>query len=824
MALIRHPRSHGLTRRSQALVHARSSRKEPKPSLNAAVDADAWAGKGSGAGLVAPANSSKRKAPLAVHAQALGPKTSPRQPRVVVSRTLDDERQLSLREDGSARLESATLKPGLSLAAHGDLPCLQELAPLVDEQGPLLLLRASPRDRLVRAAEGPVAGSGGALFVLDGRFCVARGGLCFDDAGSLLGVMRPGEPPTPLRLQGPPLLLRRLARALRDDGVLRRIDGEAGPHWHSFDGFVVRPDGSVAAQQLSLGATPMQSRGLYEDGHGKAWLVELDRGGAKETLRVTPAPEGPVVPASAAPGTTLAVLDGRLVINDDARPGLAFTMEGEPWARTDGRAIGPGELIDGRAGGRFVSVRGDSGRVQVVRVEHSAGDEHLVHVDGRARIVSARGREREGALGDPPAMIIEDGCALQVVAWSHGGRRLLARGEGTVRVFDLKRHGGVVELKPREARGEAFPVRRNEALDEVVLDGQSFMVARAPRERTALGRDLLAVLDTWTLGERGMIADVGLSRAASRLCAAARALLDDASFQPGVSESLARRQALAAEVAAGAGPSVDALGGMDRIERALGFVRDDDLVVAFRDGGSRVRRTPGTFQGPGAAHQVALFRLEGEQILPLSVAEVQARFDAIVPSVSARAAPVSAKVRLEVDPSGQATLRVEAGGVERTVDVEGKVGIDHPALAQVASWLAALPAPAQAALEHLRFGPPDPNGQAKFSPATGTLTLAATPGFWAEQGQTTTIHELAGHGLEQSDPRVLRALAMARVLDGVAGQWVATQDPYGDTNLAESFAVGVQELLAPPPTGDEARAAHPAFARLVDALLQGAFA
>lgn len=826
MALIRHLRSHGVSRRPPAKVDHQPVHPGAKPVVIAGEDADAWAGTGSSPSPAGNTSAGKRKARSVAQLPARGPRSSPREPATVITRELQDGRSIALREDGSARLGAVTLQPGLSLAAHGDLACLQQLAPLHDERGPLLLLRGSPRDRLVRVAEsqgqGPVEGSGGALFVMDGRFCVARGPLLYDEGGGLLGVLRPGEPPTPLRLTGTPTLLRTLSRALRDDGVLRLIDGEQGAQWHSLDGFVVRPDGSVAAQQLSLGATPTQSRGLYEDGQGKAWLVELDRGGARQTLRVTPAPEGPMSSASASPGCSLAVLDGRLVLRDDARPGLAFTMEGAPWARTDGKGFSAGEVVEGRTGGRYVAVTDEAGRVSLARVEHSVGDEHMVHVDGRALLVSTRGHRREGALGDPPALIVEDGRALQVISSSHGGRRLLARGEGRTRVFDLKRRGALLELRPREARGEAFPVRRGGSLEEVVLDGQSFSVARAPRERTALGRDLLAVLDTWTLGERGMITELGLSRAAARLCAAARALLDDASFQPAVSEPRARREALATEVAAGAGPWVEALGGMDHLERVLGFVRDDDLVVAFRDGGARVRRTPGSFQGPGAAHQLALFRIQGDEVLPLDVTELQARFDAVVPSVSASPAPTNAKVRVELDASGQAALRVEAGGVERSVDVAGAIGPDHPPLAQVASWLAALPAPALAALEHLRFGPPDPNGQAKFAPATGTLTYAATPGFWAEQGQTTTVHELVGHGLEQSDPRVLRALAMARVLDGVAGHWVGTRDPYGDTNLAESFAVGVQELFAPPPLDSQARGEHPAFARLVDALLQGA--
>jgi hypothetical protein len=92
-----------------------------------------------------------------------------------------------------------------------------------------------------------------------------------------------------------------------------------------------------------------------------------------------------------------------------------------------------------------------------------------------------------------------------------------------------------------------------------------------------------------------------------------------------------------------------------------------------------------------------------------------------------------------------------------------------------------------------------------------------TPDFWRDHGQAITIHEVVGHGIEQSNPLILRALAMARVLDGAAGNWTGTDDAYGDTNLAESFAVGVQELFADETT----RVRRPAFARLVDALIAG---
>lgn len=824
MATVRRSRVPAIPRRS-APTAATSTSNATGPGLTTPIARDAWQTEGAATERPqAHTTHTTHKEPAVAQVVARGPATSPREPAVVVTRTLDDERTIALRDDGSARMGALVLRAGLSLPAHGDLPCLQHLAPLVDDQGPLVLVRDTPRDHLVRMRDGVVAASGGALFVVDGAFCVARGGLLHDGGGGLVGVVRPGDPPTPLRFRGPSLLVRQLARALRDDGVLRRIDGPEGPRWHTFEGFVVDTDGTVASLQHSLGATPTESSALYQDGDGAAWLVKLDRGGAQQTLHMTRAPEGPVSSTGAAPGTTRAVRGGRLVVLDDARPGLLFTLEGAPCGRVDGTSPTPGELIDGRSGGRFVAVRNDAGSVAFVRVEHSAGDEHVVHVDGAATIVNARGRCRQGALGDPPSMIVAAGVALTVIASSNAGRRLVARGEGRMCVYDARSRAGVVELTPRDASGEAFAVRRNGVLEEVVQDGQSFAVARAPLARAALGNDLLAALDAWTLGERGMVGDVALARAAAQLCADVRALLDNLAFEPALTDPRARRLALAAEVARGAGPWIDALGGSARVDRALGLLGGDDLVVAFRDGGGRVRRMPASFQGPGAAHQVALFRLHDDEVVPLTIAEVQARFDAEVRPAPPWSSTTACTVVVERDQAGALHLHAQGPTLDRRIDVEGSAGPDHPTLAQLTAWLAALPVTALRALEHVRFGPPDANGQAKFAPATGTLTYAATPGFFAEQGLTTTIHEVVGHGLEQSDPRVLRALVMARVLDGAGGAWVATRDPYGDTNLAESFAVGVQELFAPPPLGDDARARHPAFARLVDALLAGTFA
>ena len=67
--------------------------------------------------------------------------------------------------------------------------------------------------------------------------------------------------------------------------------------------------------------------------------------------------------------------------------------------------------------------------------------------------------------------------------------------------------------------------------------------------------------------------------------------------------------------------------------------------------------------------------------------------------------------------------------------------------------------------------------------------------------------QVGQHFLEAGDPLLYRLLLQARLLDGAAGEWRGTDDAYGDKNLAESFAVGVQELFAD--DGAAAKRPHP---------------
>jgi len=771
--------------------------------------------------------STTTRATMADTAPAKGPALSPREPREVVRRTLVDGQAVSLREDGSGRLGTTRLAPGLDLGALGDLPCLATMAPFLDASGPVVLLRGTGdgADRLVRVGDGFVDGSNHGLLVRDGRFLAVVNDTIRDDGGALVGVVRRGGDgvPVPVFLDGTPTMLRRLAKVLRDeDSVLRRIPGDDGTRWHTFEGFAVDVDGALLAQRVSLSASPMGSRALYENGAGQAFVVEHSRSSG-ESLRITPAQDGPLAGASPpGVGCQWAVVGGRLAVLDDARPGLAFAGDGAPFARTDGQSMPAGTVVEGRpaSSGRFLAVRTEAGGVVLARMEHSHGDENLVRVDGEATIVGRSGR-RQGVLGDPPAIIVHDGVALTVVASSHGGRRLVGRGDGVVCAFDVKRSASLgLSVVPRTAVGEAHAVRRNGVLEDILVDGTRFAVARAPVDRPGLASDVLAAIDLVGLANGGRVEDVALSRTAWTMASALRAALDDATTEPALTDRQTRRTALADAIHSGRGAFVDVLaglGGLKGLEGAFGLVANDDVIVAFRESG-RVRRTPGSFQGPGAAHLAALFRVDGDGVVPLTIAEVRQRFDALVGSPTPTPTPATPTTTRDITvqrhPDGTATLAVGP----RTIDVSGVAGPNHPSIDDVVGWLAGLPATALQAVEHVRFGPHDPSGQARFSPASGTLTFnPTTPDFWRDQGQTITIHEVVGHGLEQSNPQVLRALCMARILDGAGGTWVGTDDPYGDTNLAESFAVGVQELFA----DESARSRRPAFARLVDALIAG---
>ncbi len=743
-------------------------------------------------------------------------------------RTLTDGRTVSLREDGSARIGSSLLAPGLDLSVHAGLPCLANIAPFIDETGPQVLHRGDGHgaDRLVAVSEGFVEGSDQSLVVRDGRFLALIGETVRDAGGALVGVVRRGDAvPVPVFLNGSPLMLRRFAKVLRDeDSVLRAIPGSDGTRWHTYEGFAIDVDGTLLTQRLSL-STSTESRALYEDGAGRAFLVELGRAD-RETLRITPASDGLFGTAAAGVGGQWAVVGGHLAILDETRLGLAFSADGEPLFRTDGQALLPGTIVEGRSPSteRWLAARDRAGEVVLARIEHSHNGEHLIHIDGTAGIFRRSGR-RSGVLGDPPEVIVHGGAAWQVRSSSHGGRRLLAWGDGVVRGFDLRRSGGRLVVTPRATSGEAYCLRRDGVIDEVLFEGSRYSVARSPLDRSSLARDVLAAVDLVRLAAGGRIHDVALSREAFGVCSALCRALDDPTIVPDLVGQEARRAALAEAIRSGGSPFagvVAGLGGIGAIEAAFGLVQGDDVVVAFRESG-RVRRSPGSFQGPGAAHLLALFRTRNDGVVPMTIAEVQTRFDSMLGESTPPRAPMTIlrapiPVRVRSDSDGGPALILGVGKQQRVIEVLDAPGPNHPSLEDVGRWLATLPMTALQAVEHVRFRPSDPHGQAKFSPADGTLTFSAmTPDFWRDHGQAITIHEVVGHGIEQSNPLILRALAMARVLDGAAGNWTGTDDAYGDTNLAESFAVGVQELFADETT----RVRRPAFARLVDALIAG---
>ncbi len=80
--------------------------------------------------------------------------------------------------------------------------------------------------------------------------------------------------------------------------------------------------------------------------------------------------------------------------------------------------------------------------------------------------------------------------------------------------------------------------------------------------------------------------------------------------------------------------------------------------------------------------------------------------------------------------------------------------------------------------------------------------------------QEVIDHEAGGHGMETRYPAFSQLLMQARVLDRRSGTTRGTDWSYGNHDMHESWAVGVEEF-----TRNDARSRdlRPAFTRLVDA-------
>jgi hypothetical protein len=169
---------------------------------------------------------------------------------------------------------------------------------------------------------------------------------------------------------------------------------------------------------------------------------------------------------------------------------------------------------------------------------------------------------------------------------------------------------------------------RDEQLEGVVCGGVHHVVAREPVTMAAVARDVVSTLRLLSAGQTPAFQ----GREARGLCRALLDLVGDATVVPSLADRGARLAALETALTTGQGPGlafVDDVGGAARIGRAFGVVPGDDVVIGFSVGGGRVRRQPGTFQGPGDAAGLALLRRDAEGLLaPLTFGQTYACFDA----------------------------------------------------------------------------------------------------------------------------------------------------------------------------------------------------
>jgi hypothetical protein len=717
---------------------------------------------------------------------ALGPDVPPsRAAGVVADKTDQHGRAVQLLDTGGALVDGARYRPGVALSAVGEHLRLTDVAPLLSEDGrPFAVRRDGDRVRLEPLADGPVDGAPG-LSVRDGAFVVAAsGGRVLDADGQLTGF------DDGVTLRGTRSRIRRLERSLRDS-VLRAVScGDGQVRRVNLDGFLVQPDGLILDQRQ---AGPPA---LYADDEGNAFEVETTRQtGVAVDLVVRPAADGPV-------GDKAIVRGGRLLQLDDACPGVGLTSSGEPAALLDDDTSGwDGRLISGRGGYGEWLVAVDEGAVSFVQVRARHGEEMLL-VDGeRASIRGRDGAERAGAFGDGPSHIVHDGRALEVVAQAR--RALLARGPDGLVAFTRDDPPAPLAAE----RAPLFTRTRGDRLDELVVAGERYAVACEPVTRAHLADGLLGALDV-----------LRLQPDADFLSRSQRNVLER--LQP-LSADKEDRATLRAEVEAGGGPALQAALGADAmalVEAITGALPsgDDPFVYGLRGAGSRVRRRGAGFQAPGDAAHIGVFRATRAGLRPATIEEVARHFDQAVGDAPAR--PLASAPRADDVSLGAEGISVRAGDETFTIPIDARPDDERlPTTEDIVGWLEHLPLQTLRSLERVAFHPPDPNGQARFDIASGTLFYnAVSADFWRDaDGGSITAHEVVGHGLEAADPLVYRLLMEARLLDGIEGEWFGTDDAYGDTNLAESFAVGVQELLA---DGDAATR-RPHFARLVSALL-----
>jgi hypothetical protein len=212
---------------------------------------------------------------------------------------------------------------------------------------------------------------------------------------------------------------------------------------------------------------------------------------------------------------------------------------------------------------------------------------------------------------------------------------------------------------------------------------------------------------------------------------------------------------------------------------------------------------------------MAIFARDGDDLRPATLAEVRSHFDKVIGQPKPKEwAALPRADRVEIDASGK-KVRFYRGSEVLEADIDAREsGGKFPSDAQLQRMLADLPFQSLRELHRVKFVF-DETALAMFG-SDGSLFFSSNEGWLLEenvQAQTRAVpHEVAGHGIEKGDAQLLSLLMEARLLDAAQGAKHGTDGAYGDTDLRESFAVGIEEYKTDPIF----RQKRPHFAALLD--------
>jgi|GEM_PF-1653406 len=786
-------------------------------------------------------------------ASSLGPTRFERAKAAPKSLTLDEGGTAALHDDGAAVVNGVSFDRALPLETLMHLDISAHVAPLCDAKGAACALFRSVDDdgkasfRFEVLGDGPVPHTGGQLLVHDGDFLVVGSNDKVSDAdGRFLGFLRDPHgvnhaasssetPVVAVRLQQSSSWRRRLERSTRNSVLQPRRDADPSGTtiWENFDGWVVHPQHGALQEVGGFD-------GVFTDEGGRAFrktIVDGDNGA--RLISIVPAADGVLA-------DNALVHKGRLVHRPASDSVVGVVTSSQDLVLLQPDNVQAGQRVDIPAG-----PWGPSRSVAVLRSAKDALELHVVKAESSAQLLLASPAGDVGVFSarptsttdgsangtfvpddaTQPSLVVRDGVLSKVLAEAAGRWLLQEDGRST-----LHTEAAVDGDRPATPMGKTptFALQRNGVVDEVVVGtrryGALHQASTSASRAEQVADALLDALSSFAVQPENF------NRHQTTVLLALKGVLDDDGVFGDASRA-DRKTAVRNEMVAGQGPLMQhAFGALASGAAGLHAVLDaacgqadtakDAFVYAVEGGASAMRQRASGFTCNAQAHGLGLFRVKGPassaggvQLRPATIDEVKTHFDHVTQGGkmrSLRDCPRAQAVTYD-DETQMLTLRAE--GFVREVPVDtSRLQDGHPRIEDITAWLGALPLQALRTVERVELGAFDPNGQAQYLPHDGTLRFNPSP-IWQQpgQGESITLHEVLGHGLEQGNPHIYRLLMQARVLDGaLAGAWAGTDDPYGDTNLAESFAVGMQEFAADP---DKTWQERPHFATLVCSLL-----